>query len=62
MADKYRWILQLYWEGDWRELMKSDKRIDLVKYAEQCSEQSEENLDFRIVDATEEVNPHGRRH
>lgn len=53
-----RWKLQIYWSGDWRTIMESDKRYELVQYAETCPG----DLELRIIDATEEVKSNGRRH
>ena len=55
---KYRWKLQIYWAGDWRTIIQSDKRLDLVQYANSCSE----DIELRIIDAEEEVKARGRRH
>ena len=58
MDKKYRWKLQIYWDMEWRTVLESDKRSELSRYAESCSE----DLELRIIDSTEEVKSHGRRH
>lgn len=58
MTGSKRWKLQVYWGGGWRTIMESDKRQDLVQYAESCPA----DLELRIIDATEEVKSNGRRH
>ena len=56
--DKRRWKLQVFWCGDWRTIMESDKRYELAQYAESCPD----DLKLRIIDTTEEVKSNGRRH
>ena len=58
MDKKYRWKLQIYWQGGWRTILEGDKRTELSEYMESCPDQYE----MRIVDTTlEEVKPNGRR-
>ena len=57
MDKKYRWKLQIYWDGNWRTVLESEKRIELSRYAESCPE----DLQLRIIDSTEEVKANGRR-
>ena len=58
MINSKRWKLQVYWSGGWRTIMESDKRHELVQYAESCPG----DLELRIIDAMEEVKSNGRRH
>lgn len=58
MDKKKRWKLQIYWDGDWRTILESDARHELVTYANSCAE----DLEIRIIDSSEEeVKKHGRR-
>ena len=57
MDKKYRWKLQIYWQGGWRKILESDKRSDLVDYAKTCPE----HLQLRIIDTTEEVKARGNK-
>ena len=59
MDKKYRWTLQVYWEGGWRTLWGSESRKDLIEYTDRCPK----DIEFRIVDSLEEeVKARGRRH
>jgi hypothetical protein len=60
MADKkLRWTLQIFWDGEWRTLFGSDKRIELARYIEECPK----DLELRIIDSLEEeVKARARRH
>ena len=58
MDKKYHWRLEILWAGEWRTIMESDYRRDLVEYASRCAE----DLNLRIVDSLEEVKKNGRRH
>lgn len=58
MDKKFRWKLQVYWAGGWRTIIESDKRYELVQYADTCPD----DLELRIIDSTEEVKKDGRRH
>jgi hypothetical protein len=56
--NKYRWILQILWDGHWRTIMEHEERKVLVEYAYSCPR----DLELRIIDSTEEVKAHGGRH
>lgn len=52
-------MLQIFWDGEWRTLFGSDKRIELARYIEEC----QKDLELRIIDnLEEEVKARGRRH
>lgn len=55
MNGRYR--LEVEYAGKWRKLWSSDKRHELVEYAEQCGDK----VKLRIVDAAEEAMENGRR-
>lgn len=59
MDKKYRWLLQIWYGGAWRDMLGSDKRSDLAEYLEKCPD----DMKGRIIDTTEEevTKKHGRR-
>ena len=57
MSEKQRYQLEIKWQGKWRRLFGSERRIELDEYRATCPD----NLEIRIVD-TEEETDHGRRH
>ena len=58
MDKRKRWKLQVFWANDWRTIIESDARHELVEYTQSCAE----DLQFRIVDNDEEEGEkHGRR-
>ena len=56
--DKPKWTLYIWWNGEWRRLWGSEKRVALVEYAEGCPEE----IQLRIMDSEEEkeVKKYGR--
>ena len=56
MAEKQRYQLEIMWQGKWRRLFGSEKRIELDEYRATCPD----NLEIRIVDTKEEAE-YGRR-
>ena len=56
-GDTGRWRLEVLYSDKWRKLWCSDKRIELVEYAEQCGK----DIQVRIVDTLEEEMENGRR-
>ena len=59
MKDGKRFKLQVHYGGDWRTVMESEFRYEVVNYAMQCGD----DVVIRIVDTKEEkVEKDGRRH
>lgn len=52
-----RWLLQVFWAGEWRDIMQSDERHVLAKYMQSCPD----DLEVRIVDTQEGVKARDRR-
>ena len=48
---KFRYQLEVFWNGHWAKLWGSDKRIELDEYAAQCTDP---NVQFRVTDGWEE--------